>query len=436
MVKINKLNPNPGVTMLAKLEFMNPGGSIKDRIGFYMVKRAIEEGKLAKGGTVVEATGAGNTGIGIALAASMYGFSCVLVLPDKVSEEKRNLLRSYGARIVIAPTAVPPDDPRSYYRVADRLAKEIPGAYQPDQYSNPANPQAHYEATGPEIWRDTDGKVTHVIVGMGTGGTISGIGKYLKEKNPSIRIIGVDHVGSVLQEYFQNGNVTKGSKSYLTEGIGEDFIPQTTDFSVIDEISQVEDKESFLMARRLAREEGILAGGTSGSALVVARKIAKKTKKGIVVVVLPDSGRSYLSKFYNDEWMRDFGLLDEPIDTIAPLLNKKLHFISVASGASPQEAIRIMQHHLISQMPVLVGKRVVGTISEAILLEKLYGTGKIPVTVGEIMDTEVVQLPLETSISHLANALVKKEMVVIVDKSSAPVDVVTRIDLLSAMTKT
>lgn len=431
LVKINKLNPNPRVLMLAKLESFNPGGSIKDRIGMFMVKKAIEEKKLKKGGTVVEATGAGNTGIGIAITASILGYKSILILPDKVSEEKRNLLKAYGAKIVIAPTSVAPEDPRSYYRVADRLAKEISGAYQPDQYSNPANPQAHYEFTGPEIWEQTEGKVTHVVIGMGTGGTISGIGKYLKEKNPNIKVIGVDHVGAVYLDYFKTGKLPKSLKSYKTEGIGEDFLPKTMDFSVVDEVYQVDDKECFDISRRLAKEEGILVGGTSGAVLLIARKVVKKLKKGLVVMIMPDSGVNYLSKFYNDDWMRDFGFLDEPKDTIQPLLNKKLHLISVQSNASPQEAIDLMRKYTISQLPVLEGKKVVGTICERILMQKLYGNLKIPVTISEIMDREFITLPVNTSMNQLAQALTQKEMVIITDKQDKPLDVLTRIDLLA-----
>lgn len=311
LVKINKLNPNPRVTMLVKLESYNPGGSIKDRIGLSMLKKAIEEKKLRKGGTIVEATGAGNTGIGIAIAASVLGMHCILILPDKVSEEKRNLLKAFGAKIIVAPTAVPPEDPRSYYRVADRIARETAGAYQPDQYSNPANPEAHFKTTGPEIWEQTEGKVTHVVIGIGTGGTISGIGRFLKRKNPDVKIIGVDHVGSVFWEYFKTGKIPKAVKSYKTEGFGEDFVPKTMDFSILDDVYKVDDKECFLTARQLAKEEGILTGSSSGAALLVARKVSKKLKTGLIVVVLPDTGTNYLSKFYNDDWMKDLGFLKE-----------------------------------------------------------------------------------------------------------------------------
>ena len=434
LIKINKLNPNPRVIMLAKLESKNPGGSIKDRTSLEMIRQAISSGKLKKGGTIVEATGAGNTGIGLAMAARVLGYSCVLVLPDKVSEEKRNLLKAFGARVVVAPTSVAPQDPRSYYRVAERLAKEISGAYQPDQYSNPANPKAHFDTTGPEIWEQTQGKVTHVVVTVGTGGTISGVGKYLKKKNPKIKIIGVDHTGSVFLEYFKTGKIPSVFKAYKTEGFGEDFIPKTVDFSVVDSVIQVEDKESFLASRQLVKDEGILAGSSSGATLVVARKIAKKIKEGMMVLIFADTGTNYLTKFYNDDWMKDFGFLEEEVDSIKPLLNKKIHLISVDSSESPKEAVRLMTKYNISQMPVLEKKKIVGIVSEGNLLKALYGQTRIPVSVSEIMDKDFIAISLDSSKTQLAKALSKKEMVVITDKNGKPVDVLTRIDFLGSIT--
>ncbi|OGG13371.1 cystathionine beta-synthase [Candidatus Gottesmanbacteria bacterium RIFCSPHIGHO2_02_FULL_39_11] len=430
LVKINKLNPNPRVTVLAKLEFLNPGGSIKDRIAVSMVKKAEKEGKLKPGGTIVEPT-SGNTGAGLAMVAAVKGYQSVFVMPDKMSLEKRNLLRSYGSRVVITPTGVAPSDPRSYYCVSDRLAKEAPGGFKPDQYQNSANPDAHFETTGPEIWEGTEGKVTHVVIGMGTGGTATGIGKYLKEKNPEIKIIGVDPVGSVYMDYFKTKNIPVLFKTYKVEGVGEDFIPETIDFSVIDDVVVVGDKESFITARRLAREEGILAGGSSGLAVAGMRQAVKKIKKGMVVVILPDSGRNYLSKFYNDEWMRDFGFLESEEESIAPLLNKKLHFISIDSAASPYEAVKIMRKYQISQMPVIKDKKVVGILSELILIENLYGKEKIPVSVEDIMNRTFIELSETISLSELAHALSEQEMVIIVDKKGKPIDVLTRIDFLS-----
>lgn len=435
LVRINKLNPNPRVTMLAKLEFLNPGGSTKDRIGLAMIAQAEKEGKLKKGGTIVEPT-SGNTGVGLAMAAAIRGYKTVFVMPDKMSEEKRNLLRAYGARVVVTPTGVPAKDPRSYYSVSDRLAVEIPGAFKPNQYANIANPQSHEATTGPEIWEQSEGKVTHAVIGMGTGGTITGIARYLKKKNPKIRILGIDPVGSLYYHYFKTGKLLPDVlKTYKVEGVGEDFLPSTIDFSLIDDVIQIADKECFTTARALARLEGILTGGSGGMAIAGARRAVRRLKEGVVVVILPDSGRNYLSKFYNDEWMRDFGFLEEPVDSIVPLLNKKLHFISIASSASPQEAITLMRKYQISQMPVVDGKHIVGTISEVLLIQKLYGKEKIPVTVAEIMDTDVSVLSEKASMTQLAAALARKEMVVIVDKKGKPLDVLTRIDLLSHITQ-
>lgn len=431
LVKINKLNPNTRVLMLAKLEFMNPGGSIKDRIGKYMIDRAEKEGKLKKGGTIIEPT-SGNTGVGLAMVAAIAGYKQIYVMPDKMSEEKRNLLRAYGARVVITPTAVSPQDIRSYYNVSEKLTKETYGSFKPDQYSNKSNPQAHFETTGPEIWNQTEGKVTHVVVGMGTGGTISGIGKYLKKKNPKIKMIGVDPIGSVYLEYFKTKKIPKIFKTYKVEGVGEDFLPSTMDFSVVDNVIAINDKESFTIARRLAREEGILAGGSSGMALAGARIAAKKLKKGLIVVILPDSGKNYLTKFYNDDWMRDFGFFEDPNQSILPMLNKKLHFISIKENATPQQAIDLMRKYKISQLPVVDDKRnVAGTICERILIQNLFGKSKIPVSVAEIMDKDVITLGKNTSLSLLAAALAKKEMIIIVDDKGKPLDVLTRIDLLS-----
>lgn len=418
--------------MLVKLEYMNPGGSIKDRIGLPMVEEAERTGKLKKGGTIVEPT-SGNTGVALSMAAAIKGYKTVFVMPDKMSEEKRNLLRAYGAKVIVTPTAVAPEDPRSYYKMSDTYAAK-PGGFKPNQYENPENPRAHYMSTGPEIWEQTEGKITHLVVGAGTGGTISGAGKYLKEKNPNIQVIAVDPEGSVYNEYFKTKTIPKLFKTYKVEGVGEDFLPGTIDFSVIDDVVTVGDKESFLTARQLAREEGILVGGSSGLALAGAIHVAESIKDGLVVVILPDSGKSYLTKFYNDEWMRDYGFLDETEESVTPLLQKNLHFITVESSATPQEAIRIMKHHSISQVPVVEGNTVVGTVTEAILTMKLFGQEKIPVTVAEIMDTDVLELPEQASIHQLAQALSKKEMVIIVNNDGTPVDVLTRIDLLTHLT--
>lgn len=310
LVKINELNPNLNVTLLAKLEYINPGGSVKDRIGISMIEKAEKEGKLTPGGTIVEPT-SGNTGVGIAMASAIKGYKTVFVMPDKMSDEKRNLLRAYGSKVVITPTAVLAEDERSYYKVSDRLSKKIKGAYKLNQYQNPANTIAHYKSTGPEIWKQTEGRITHFVCGMGTGGTITGVAKYLKEKNPKIKVIGVDPNGSVYYEYKNSGKFPKLMKTYKVEGVGEDFIPSTIDFKYIDEVIQVNDSDSFLTTRKLARKEGILAGGSSGMALFAAIEVVKNLNEGLVVVLFPDSGKSYLSKIFNDEWMSENGFLEQ-----------------------------------------------------------------------------------------------------------------------------
>src|SRR6476661_2908440 len=334
LIRINKLARGIRANVLAKVEFFNPGGSVKDRIGPAMIDDAEKRGELKPGGTIVEAT-SGNTGVGLAIAAALKGYKTIFVMPDKMSNEKILLLRAYGAKVVITPTAVAPNDPRSYYEVAKRFARETPKAILANQYHNPDNPLTHEMTTGPEIWNQTDGRVTDVIIGMGTGGTISGVGHYLKRMNPNIKIVGVDIEGSILTEIWQNkGKIPEGAypKTYKVEGIGEDFLPSATDISVVDWIERAGDRESFLWARQLVRQEGIFAGGSSGSALAGAMKYCRKLSGDrLPVVIFPDSGSRYLSKFYDDKWMREFGFLSMEFGetTLSDLLlakpNKTLH---------------------------------------------------------------------------------------------------------------
>src|SRR6188472_257315 len=304
LVKLGSVAAGVPATVLAKVEYFNPGGSVKDRIAARMIEAAEASGELLPGGTIVEPT-SGNTGIGLAIVAQRKGYNCVFVLPDKVAQDKINVLTAYGARVEVCPTAVPPEDPRSYYSVSDRLVREIPGAWKPDQYSNPANPQSHYDTTGPELWRQTDGRVTHFVTGVGTGGTISGTGRYLKEvSDGKVRIVGADPEGSV----YSGGT----GRPYLVEGVGEDFWPSAYDRTVTDEIVAVSDRDSFHMTRRLAREEGMLVGGSCGMAVVAALRVAERlTADDVVVVLLPDSGRGYLSKIFNDEWIGQHGFSEE-----------------------------------------------------------------------------------------------------------------------------
>jgi len=308
LIKLNKITENLDATILAKVEYFNPCGSVKDRIGIKMLLDAEKKGIVKKGITTIVEPTSGNTGLGLALVASLKGYKTIFVMPDKMSEEKELLLRAYGAEVIRTPTDVAPNNPESYYKVAERLVNEIKDAFSPNQYFNESNPQAHYDTTGPEIWNDTDGKVTHFIAGLGTGGTISGVGKYLKEKNQEIKVVGVDPVGSIYShEFYKTEPILS---SYKIEGIGEDFIPKTINFDTIDEIVQVNDKDGFLMTRKLVKEEGLLVGGSSGSAVYAALETAKDLdKNALVVVLLPDSGRNYLSKIFNDKWMKENGFI-------------------------------------------------------------------------------------------------------------------------------
>ena len=378
LVRLRSVTEGISATVLAKVEYFNPGGSVKDRIALRMVEEAEKSGALGPGGTIVEPT-SGNTGVGLALVAQLRGYACVFVCPDKVSEDKQNVLRAYGAEVVVCPTAVAPEDPRSYYSVSDRLARDIPGAWKPDQYSNPNNPISHYESTGPEIWEQTDGRVTHFIAGVGTGGTISGVGRYLKQMSDGqVQIIGADPEGSV----YSGGS----GRPYLVEGVGEDFWPENYDRAVCDQIIEVSDKASFEATRRLAREEGLLVGGSCGMAVVAALEVARKAgPDDVIVVLLPDNGRGYLSKIFNDDWMARYGFLaasgDEP--TIADVLAAKTGRIPEMVHVHPTETVRdaidIMREYGVSQLPVLkaeppvVTGEVAGSISEKELMDALFG---------------------------------------------------------------
>lgn len=325
LVKLNAVVKGIDANVFVKLEYLNPGGSVKDRIALQIIEDAEKSGKLKKGSTIIEATGSGNTGIGLAMIAAVRGYHTIFTMPDKNSQEKINILKAYGAEVIVCPTAVEAHDPRSYYKVAQQLAREVPNSFLANQYYNPSNPKAHYLATGPEIWEQTDGELDYFIAGMGTGGTITGTSKYLKEQNKNVQVIGVDPVGSLYYEYFKTNKLESKPKTYKIEGIGEDFVPETIDFSLVDDVVQVTDKEAYVMARRLASEEGILVGSSSGAAVVGAIKFLKANKisKGKnVVILLPDSGRSYLSKIFNDEWMEEQGFIEpKEKDTVKVVVN-------------------------------------------------------------------------------------------------------------------
>ncbi|MEU8522753.1 cystathionine beta-synthase [Streptomyces sp. NBC_01216] len=379
LVKLNSVTTGIQATVLAKVEYFNPGGSVKDRIAIRMIEAAEESGALKPGGTIVEPT-SGNTGVGLAIVAQQKGYKCIFVCPDKVSTDKINVLRAYGAEVVVCPTAVDPEHPDSYYNVSDRLVRETPGAWKPDQYSNPNNPRSHYETTGPELWEQTDGKITHFVAGVGTGGTISGTGKYLKEASGGrVEVVGADPEGSV----YSGGS----GRPYLVEGVGEDFWPTAYDATVTDRIVAVSDKDSFQMTRRLAKEEGLLVGGSCGMAVVAALEVAKDLgPDDVVVVLLPDSGRGYLSKIFNDEWMADYGFLEDTDSaTVADVLRHKSGGLPSLVHMHPEEtvgqAIEVLREYGVSQMPIVkpgaghpdvMAAEVVGSVVERELLDALF----------------------------------------------------------------
>ncbi|RYY00655.1 cystathionine beta-synthase [bacterium] len=434
LVKLNSVVDGLKANLLAKVEYMNPGGSVKDRIGIKMVEDAERRGLLKPGGTIVEPT-SGNTGVGLAMAAAIKGYKCVFVMPDKMSDEKIRLLRAYGAEVVITPTNVEPESPESYYSVSSRLAKEIPGAYKPDQYRNMMNPQTHYETTGPEIWEQTGGKIDIFIAGMGTGGTISGVAKYLKEKNPNVIIVGVDPEGSLYA-----GDV---ARPYKVEGIGEDFIPETIDLDIIDEMVVVSDKESFVMTRRMAREEGILIGGSCGSAVAGAVKYMKKhnlDESKNIVVLLPDSGRNYLSKIFSDDWMKENGFMEPSMDTpISQLLSQKgkpRDLVYLMSDHLVSDAVKMMKEFDISQIPVMDNGEIVGSIQESNLLNIIFeDMGIISKSVKDIMKAPLPTVDSSERVSSVYGKLSGGTPAVIVTEHNKPVSLVTKMDMLAYIGK-
>ncbi|WP_353648503.1 cystathionine beta-synthase [Nakamurella sp. A5-74] len=435
LVKLNSLTKGLKPLILAKVEYVNPGGSVKDRIALKMVTAAEESGELQPGGTIVEPT-SGNTGVGLALVAQQRGYSCIFVCPDKVSEDKRNVLRAYGAEVVVCPTAVAPGDPDSYYSVSDRLVRETPGAWKPDQYSNPNNPASHYESTGPEIWADTDGRVTHFVTGVGTGGTISGTGRYLKEQsNGAVQVIGADPEGSV----YSGGT----GRPYLVEGVGEDFWPSAYDRTVTDEIVAVSDAESFEITRRMAREEGLLVGGSCGMAVAAALKVAERlTEDDVLVVLLPDSGRGYLSKIFSDSWMASYGFLARGDSaTVRDVLRSKgaelPSLVHTHPGETVRDAVEIMHEYAVSQMPVVnaeppvMAGEVSGSVSERALLDLLF-TGKASLAdpVRQHMDAPFPLVGSGETVETARATLQKVDAIMVIDDGK-PVGVLTRADLLA-----
>jgi len=408
---------------------LNPGGSSKDRIGLKMVEAAEQTGQLRPGGTLIEAT-AGNTGVGLALVAAVKGYRCIFVMPDKMSEEKRALLRAYGAEVVITPTSVPPDSPESYNGVADRLAREIPGAFRPQQFANPLNPEAHYQTTGPEIWRDAEGHVDVLVAGMGTGGTISGTGRYLKEQNPKLTVVGADPEGSVL-----SGDAPHG---YLVEGIGEDFVPRIFNRQVIDEMVRVSDAESFAMARRLAREEGLLVGGSAGTATAAAVKYAQRLTPGqTIVVILPDTGRNYLTKVFSDTWMQEHGFADSVARTVTTgdVLAAKAQrqgLIAIAPEAKAIEAVRLLERYDISQLPVVEHEHTIGSVNELMLVKLLHDGGVLSERqVRDVMGKPLPEVDAHIDVNEAYRLLLAGHGGVVVTRNGRPEGFLTRIDLVA-----
>jgi len=430
LVKLNNVTRDIKSTIYAKVEFFNPGGSVKDRIGLAMIAAAERDGLLKPGGTIIEAT-AGNTGVGLALVAALKNYRCIFVMPDKMSADKINLLKAYGAEVVITPTSVPPDSPVSYNGVADRLAKEIPGAYRPNQFVNPNNPLAHYETTGPEIWQDSEGKLDAFVAGMGTGGTISGTAKYLKEKNPNIIIIGADPEGSIL-----SGD---SPHSYKVEGIGEDFIPKTFNRQMVDEMIRVSDKEAFNTARRLAREEGLLVGGSAGTAVAAALKYAQRFDSAkYIVVLLPDTGRNYLTKIFSDSWMQENGFWEDKmteVTTLKDILAQRENvplLIFVKSTDILSEAVTLMHKYNISQIPVIDDNIVIGSLHEAALMKLLHdGIDFTKQTISAIMGTPMPTMDESMNVTEAYRILLSGETAIIVTRNRVPFSIVTRTDLIN-----
>jgi cystathionine beta-synthase len=436
VVRLSRFGADVAPSLIAKLEQFNPGGSIKDRVAVSLIEAAERDGLLRPGSTLVEPT-SGNTGTGLAIAARLKGYRVIAVMPDKMSREKIDILRAYGAEVVVAPTDVPPDSPESYYRVADRLAAEIPGAYQPNQYANEANPETHYRSTGPELWEQTEGAITHFVAGVGTGGTISGIGRYLKEQNPAIQVIGADPVGSI----YSGGPV----KPYLVEGVGEDFWPSTYDPSVVDRYVTVSDRDSFLATRRLAQTEAILAGGSGGTALHAALEVARELgEDAIVAVILPDGGRSYLSKIFNDAWMTEHGFLERgSTKTVGDLLAHKheedatLDLVTVDSLTRVRDVVTLLHEHGVSQLPVVSShdpRSIVGSVGERGLLAHAVGDpALLDAQVAEVLEPPFPVVAGREPVRTAIELLTGDREAVLVTANGQPVGILTRADLLEAL---
>ncbi|OFW26857.1 MAG: hypothetical protein A3J28_13735 [Acidobacteria bacterium RIFCSPLOWO2_12_FULL_60_22] len=437
LIKLNRIAKGIPAPVYVKADQLNPGGSVKDRIAIRMVEDAEQRGLLKPGGTIVEAT-SGNTGWGLALVAAVRGYKVIFTINDKQSQEKMDALRALGAEVIVCPTAVAPEDPRSYYSVAKKLSEEIPNCCYPNQYANPTNPLAHYETTGPEIWEDSEGKVTHFVAGMGTGGTLTGVGRYLKEKKPAVQIVGVDPIGSLYYDFVKKGVVGK-AQPYVVEGIGEDFFPTTMDLKILDDVHQVTDRECFVWTRKLARMEGIFAGGSSGGAVGVALRVARNlTPDDLVVAFLPDSGDRYLSKIYNDDWMRRHQYWETELQITAEQvvrLKRQRHpasrLIIATAGQTADQALRLMQDNEISQVPVFEDHTSIGTIREDEILNlALRGADLKELVLRECMKDPLPMLDLQTPIDRLTYLLTKESSAVLVEMGKDEYEILTKYDLI------
>ncbi len=437
LVRLNRLGRETGTTFYAKLEYTNPGHSVKDRIAVQIIDDAERRGTLKPGGTIIECT-SGNTGMGLAMVGAARGYRTIFVMPDKVSDEKIKALRAFGAKVVTTPTAVSPEDPRSYYSVAKRIAAQTPGSFFANQYHNQSNPEAHYRTTGPEIWDQTEGTLDAVVIATGTGGTLTGIARYIKERKPAVRFVLVDPVGSILYDYFKTKRIISTFKTYKVEGFGEDFLPTTLDFACVDECYQVTDKECFLTARELTRKEGLFSGGSGGGAVCGAIKFAKDYPQcRTIVVVLPDSGSRYLSKVYDDDWLRANSFLDDEAayGHLKDIVERQRHPVITAEASDGvQDVIRLMKKHGISQLPILDRTRLVGMISEVDLLNALLKEpDSLDRPVGDLVDQNYVLVPSDTPVSRLAAIFTQGKVALVQDQGTITA-VVTKIDLIDHMT--
>jgi len=439
LVALSRIGAGVRPQLVAKLEAFNPGGSIKDRVAVALIDAAERDGHLRPGGTIVEPT-SGNTGTGLAIAARLKGYRVIAVMPDKMSREKIDLLRAYGAEVVLAPTDVPPDSPRSYYRVADRLTREIPGAFQPNQYVNPANPLAHYESTGPELWQQLGDRITHLVAGVGTGGTVTGMVRYLREHKPELTVVGADPEGSI----YSGGD--DNVRPYLVEGVGEDFWPETFDPSVIDRWVTVSDRDAFLTTRRLAHAEGILAGGSGGLALHAALEVAAEVRdpQALIVVIIPDGGRSYLSKIYSDAWMRQYGFLERGTDlTVGDVLRRKSEageippLVTVEPQFTVRDAVGLLHEHRVSQLPVVSPgdpSTIVGAIGERGLLRHAASDPTLlDAQIAQVMEPPFIAVSSDDPVREAVELLVGDQQALLVTDGSRSTGLVTRTDLLEAL---